>query len=140
MALKLRARNTDDLAVVSAMLQDALVPLGDISHLADENSFVMAVNRFRWERSEDGAERIHAGLRFDAVRRVRFRGIDRHDRAQFLSILAIAFEGDDGAGSVEIHCAGGGAIRLDVGGLYCVLEDFGEPWPTQWTPGHEDEK
>ena len=136
--LKLRARNAEDLAVISAALQDALVPLGDISHFPDEKSFVMVVNRYRWEREGERAERTHAGLRFDAVQRVRFRGIDRANRAQFLSILAVAYENTgDAKGTVVLNFAGGGAIRFDVGGLYCILADLGQPWPTQWTPVHE---
>lgn len=135
--LKLRARDAEDLAVISAALQDALVPLGDISHLPDDKTFMMAVNRYRWERDDGQAERVHAGLRFDAVRRVQFRGIDRSDRSQFLSVLALAFDGrEDTDGAVVIHFAGGGAIRLEVGGLYCVFADLGQPWPTQWTPAH----
>ncbi len=136
--LKLRAQSAEDLSVISAALQDALVPLGDMSHLPDDKTFMMAVNRFRWEREADQAERTHAGLRFDAVRRVQYRGIDRSNRSQFLSFLAVAFDGEGAAeGAVVIHFAGGGAIRLDVGGLYCVLADLGQPWPTQWTPIHE---
>lgn len=136
--LKLRARSAEDLAVISAALQDALVPLGDISHFPDENSFMMVANRFCWEQEDAQAERTHAGLRFDAVRQVLFRGIDRTNRAQFLSFLAIAFDGEDEAGgTVVMHFAGGGAIRLDVGGLHCILADLGQPWPTQWSPMHE---
>ncbi len=138
--LKLRARNAEDLAVISAALQDALVPLGDISHLADEKTFMMVVNRFRWEQEGAQAERTHAGLRFDAVRQVRYRGIDRSNRSQFLSFLAVAFDDSDEAkGTVVMHFAGGAAIRLEVGGLYCILADLGQPWPTQWTPAHEPE-
>jgi hypothetical protein len=137
--LRLRARDAEDLSVISAALQDALVPLGDMTHLPDEKSFAMVVNRFRWESStaQDRAERTHAGLRFDAVRRIQYRGIDRSNRAQFLSFLAIAFDGGEGEGIVAIHFSGGGAIRLEVGGLYCVLADLGQPWPTQWTPTHK---
>ena len=136
--LKLRARNAEDLAVISAALQDALVPLGDISQFPDDKSFMMVVNRYRWEREGEQAERTHAGLRFDAVRHVRFRGIDRANRAQFLSFLAVAYDDTGEAeGTVVLHFAGGGAIRLDVGGLYCILADLGQPWPTQWTPVHE---
>ena len=138
--LKLRARNAEDLAVISAALQDALVPLGDISHLPDELTFMMAVNRFRWEQAGDLAERSHAGLRFDAVRQAQFRGIDRSNRSQFLSFLAVAFDGDaEAGGTVVMHFAGGSAIRLVVGGLYCILADFGQPWPTQWRPAHDPE-
>ena len=118
------------------MLQDALVPLGDICFLEDDAAFVMAVNRFRWETGEGAAERerTHAGLRFDGVARVQYRAIDRHDRGQFLSLLTIAYDN----GIVVLHFAGGGQIRLEVGSLNCALEDFGEPWPTFVVPAHEN--
>jgi len=119
------------------MLQDALVPLGYITFLADEKSFVMAVNRFRWERGDAARERIVSGLRFDAVRNVRYRGIDRRDRSGFLSLLTMSYEGDADGGAVVMQFSGGGAIRLEVGGLYCALGDFGEAWPTLWQPDHE---
>ena len=134
-AVKLRARNAEDMAVISALLQDGLVPIGDIGLMPDGNGFVMALTRYRWER--DTRERIHAGLRFEAVDKVRYRGIDRKDRSQFLSFLAISYAGDAAKGVVEMQFAGGGVIRLDVGGLNCVLADFDESWPTLWTPRHD---
>lgn len=135
--LRLRARGLDDLSVISALAQDALVPVGDIAFIELEHSFVLALNRFRWEKkaSADARERVHSGLRFDSVNRVRFRGIDRHDRGQFLSLLAIAH--DDGV--VTLNFAGGGVVRLDVDALNCALEDLAEPWPTLWTPRHDAE-
>jgi hypothetical protein len=48
-ALKLRAEDRDDLAVISACLQDALVAVGDIAYVPEERSFVFVANRFRWE-------------------------------------------------------------------------------------------
>ena len=138
--LKLRARDIEDLSVISAALQDALVPLGDMSHFPDDKTFMMVVNRYRWETEDEQSERTHSGLRFDAVRRVQYRGIDLADRSQFLSFLSVAYDGsDDEGGVVVMHFAGGGAVRLEVGGLYCMLADFGEPWPTQWTPSHDPE-
>lgn len=131
---RLSARSVEDLAVVAALLQDAIVPLGDMAYIADEHRFVMALNRFRWEADESAStrERIHAGLRFDTVRRVRYRGIRRSDRSQFLSLLTISSD----EGVVVLHFAGGCAIRLEVDELRCGLEDFGEPWPTPSTPSH----
>ena len=131
---RLSARSVEDLAVIAALLQDAIVPLGDMAFLADERSFVLALNRFRWEAGEDAParERTHAGLRFDGVRRVRYRGIRRADRGRFLSLLTISY--DDGV--VVLHFAGGGMIRLEVDDLRCALEDFGDPWPTPSTPSH----
>lgn len=132
---RLSARSVEDLAVIAALLQDAIVPLGDMAYIADERSFVMALNRFRWEAGEGAPsrERIHSGLRFDAVERVRYRGIRRTDRGRFLSLLTISC--DDGI--VVLHFSGGALIRLDVGALRCALEDFGEPWPTPSTPAHD---
>lgn len=135
--LRLQAFDIEDLSVVSAMAQDALAPVGDIAFLADEERFVMALNRFRWERlraGEKSGERVHAGLRFDKVKRVTFRGIDRKDRGRYLELLTIACD----EGTVVLHFAGGGAIRLEVEKLACALSDLDEPWPTQWAPEHRD--
>ncbi len=135
--LRLRARDVEDLAVISAMVQDAIVPLGDMAFLAEERSFVLALNRFRWEAEHaagKGGERVHAGLRFDRVRKVQLRGIDRRNRGQFLELLAVAYD----KGTVMLHFAGGGLIRLLVDDLVCALEDFDEPWPTVWRPRHDD--
>jgi len=135
--LKLHARDTDDLVVIASVLQDALVPLGDIVFLADEKSFVMAVNRFRWEQGDAARERIVSGLRFDAVRNVRYRGIDRRDRGGFLSFLTLSYDPGADGGIVTMQFSNGGAIRLEVGDLYCALGDLGEAWPTLWQPGHD---
>ena len=137
--LRLRAEDLGDLTVIAAALQDALVPAGDIAWLRDEGSFVMAVNRFRWEAEdatpdgEDaGHERVHAGLRFDHVKNVQYRNIDHGDRGKFLELLTIACD----EGRVVLHFAGGAAIRLEVEKLACALADLDEPWPTAWKPEH----
>ncbi len=134
--LRLAAADLEDLSVIAAMLQDALAPVGDIAFVAEDASFVMALNRFRWEADAgDGEphERVHTGLRFDTVKRVHYRGIDRHDRARFLELLTISY--DDR--TVVLHFAGDGAIRLEVEQLSCALGDLDEPWPTAWKPEHE---
>ena len=48
--LKLRAYDREDFAVVSAVLQDALVPTIDMAWLPGEQRFACVANRFRWER------------------------------------------------------------------------------------------
>jgi len=137
--LKLRAADLRDLTVISTMVQDALAPVGDMAWLPEEDSFVMALNRFRWEGEEDARDgdgrphqRVHSGLRFDKVRSVQYRGIDPRDRGRYLAILAVACD----EGRVVVHFAGDAAIRLEVEELRCVLADLGEPWPTVWKPAH----
>jgi len=136
--LRLKAIDIADLSVISTMVQDAVASIGDIAFLPDEGSFVMALNRFCWENrnsAEQSGERIHAGLRFDTVKRVTYRGIDRKDRGLYLELLTIACD----EGTVVLHFAGGAAIRLEVEKLVCALSDLDEPWPTLWTPAHSEE-
>ena len=134
---RLRVRSLEDLSVMAAMVQDAIVPIGDIAYLQDERSFVLVLIRFCWEKeaAADRHERVHAGLRIDTVNRVRYRHLDLRDRGQFLSFLTITYD----EGIVTLHFSGGGTIRLEVESLNCALEDLSEPWPTQWTPHHDAE-
>ena len=169
--LKLRARDPEDLRVLSACLQDALVPLADIAFLKPEDRFVLVVNRFMWESTPDAEvlsaeveakavaeaaapeadegdvrfedvdgtappyQRINAGLTFDRVRAVRFRGFDARKRDEILNLLSI----DADPQAVTLSFSGGGAIRLEVAEILCHLEDLGRPWPTRWRPDHQDE-
>jgi hypothetical protein len=144
--LRLKAVSEDDLAVLSGALQDAIIPIGDISFEPATNQFIFVANRFRWEAGEAGraarpADRINAGVTFSNVTAVRRRGIDFRDRGAFLNLLAVTcLPGGEQAGPViQLTCAGDTAIRLETTGLLCHLEDFGEPWPTQWRPQHADD-
>ncbi len=130
--LKLRGEDEEDLAVISAVLQDALVAVGDMVYLPDEARFVLVANRFCWEPPGQKLERQLAGVRFDAVRSVQRRGFRPHERDRLLVLLAIRAEG----GSLYLDFAGGSSIRLEVDHIMCHLEDLGEPWPTQWRPRH----
>ncbi len=50
--LKLRARDIDDMAVMAAMLQEAVVRPAEMTYQAREKRFVMVISRFRWEDPE----------------------------------------------------------------------------------------
>ncbi|WP_114393646.1 DUF2948 family protein [Oleisolibacter albus] len=147
--LKLRAGDAEDLKVVSAMVQDAIVPICDIAFLAEEQSFIVIANRFRWECADraDGIsaggptpdadcsfERTNCALRFHGVSRASYRNLDLRDRTQMLNLLAV----EAGEGGVLLHFSGGHGIRLEVSGLDVRLEDIGEPWPTGLKPCHEE--
>ena len=133
--LSLLARDAHDLAVISSMLQDAIVPVADMVYLEKEQSFIMVINRFRWEAPTDDAadERVNAGLRFDRVQRVQFRKIDREHRERFAVLLSAAYD----TGVVKMQFSGDGAVRLEVSELLCALRDFDEAWPTIWRPEHQ---
>ena len=140
--LKLRAEDAEDLAVISACLQDALVPVRDLAYDAEDRSFLLVANRFRWEDGlaraarEGGFQRTLCGVTFREVLAVFYTGFRRSDDGHILSLLAIRHE--DGA--VRLEFSGGASIRLEVARLLCHVRDLGEPWPTQWQPRHDLEE
>jgi hypothetical protein len=149
--LKLRAHDQEDLQVIAAHLQDAIVPVSEMLFLPHAQRFILVANRFRWREAaaipaaapagdasfDDGRpshfERIHCGLRFDRVRAVRSRGFDRRARGEMLNLLTVVAAD----GSIDLVFAGGADLRLEVAEIDCHLEDIGEAWPTQWRPRHE---
>jgi hypothetical protein len=135
-ALKLRAEDAEDLSILSAILQDALVAVSEMAWLAEEKRFVLVANRFRWEPPAEGPrrnfERRLCGVRFDDVGMVQRRGFNPREGDRLLVLLALRAE----PGVVYLDFAGGSSIRLEVGRMLCHLEDFGEPWPTKWRPRH----
>lgn len=137
--LKLRAEDAEDLAVISACLQDALVPVRDFAYVPEDRTFLFVANRFRWEggvRSapgEAGFERILCGITFSEVTAVSYSGFRRSADGRILSLLAIRAEN----GAVTLECSGNAAIRLEVARILCHAKDIGEPWPTPWRPLHD---
>src|SRR5262245_13661886 len=109
--LKLRAQDAEDLRVIAACLQDALIPLSDVEYVPANRRFVFVANRFRWENCDETAdmpfiptsatpaddpafaeacssyERVNCAIRFDNVTNVRRRGLDQRNRGQILELL-----------------------------------------------------
>lgn len=155
--MRVMAKDADDLAIIAACLQDALVPISEVQYLTNEQRFIMLLNRFRWERQpagrhaaavskgdasfhdaddyHDTEQRIHAGLCIDKVLSVRSRDIDLKQRGKFLSLLTLHVDGD----KLNLLFSGGGVIQLTVAELSVFLKDMGEGWPTQWRPDHDRE-
>ncbi|MEM9395649.1 MAG: DUF2948 family protein [Pseudomonadota bacterium] len=143
--LRLKAEDADDLQVLSAFAQDAVLPGSEISWNSGRRRFGMLLNRFRWEDTDRAArggrpvERVQAVLAVDDVLRVQSTGVTR-DRDTILSVLSISFQpGDDGTGRIEVTLAGDGAIGLDVECLNVTLKDVTRPYlaPSRRTPSHD---
>ncbi|QQA43976.1 DUF2948 family protein [Pelagovum pacificum] len=144
--LRLRALDAEDLAVISGLVQDGVLPGGEMTWDRKARRFGMLVNRFRWEdapkaqaRARD-YERVQAVIAIENVELVRVQGIDPSDKDTVLSVLAITFEpGEDGAGHVLVTLAGDGAIRVQVEALEVLLRDVTRPYraPSGKAPAHE---
>ena len=144
--LRLRAEDGDDLAVISACLQDAIVPVRDLAYDPDQREFLLVANRFRWENGvapapgETAFERTLCGLAFRDVSGVSYRGFRRSEGDRLLSLLAIRPEDGAEDRTVLLEFSGGAVIRLEVGHIDAHATDLGEPWPTPWRPDHVAEE
>ena len=127
--LKLIALDADDLAVISAHVQDARVQGSDIVWRQDETRLVVGMNRLDWEQTLSGdtaPRRLISALRFDRVLACKSRNIELDAPDRVLEMLGIEFHvGDAPSGSALLLFSGGGALRLDVECLECELADFG---------------
>jgi hypothetical protein len=127
--LKLIALDADDLAVISAHVQDARVQTSDIVWRQGEKRLVIGMSRLDWEQTlagETSPRRLIAALRFDRVLACKSRNIDLEAMPAALELLGIEFyPGEAPGGSAVLLFAQGGALRLDVECLECELTDLG---------------
>lgn len=138
--LKLAVLDADDLSIVSAHLQDALVRVGDLAYLPEERRFAMVVRRFDWEAGPSEPRRRLAGLHFERVLGVQTRGIDRTRPDEPLNLLAIRFEETEPpSGTAELLFAGGPCIRLELECLEAAMKDMGPIWAAGGRPVHDVE-
>jgi hypothetical protein len=142
MALKLIALDDQDLGIVSAHVQDAVLKVSDLEFLPAAKRFVLTMNRFVWEAKSglfrQHNERRQAVLHFDRVLGAKTNGITRNKPAEVLSLLAISFiEISKPAGIVELIFSGGGTIMLDVECIEARLADIGGAWEATSRPVHK---
>jgi hypothetical protein len=127
--LKLIALDADDLAVISAHVQDARVQTADIIWRQSEKRLVVGLNRLDWEQTLGGEavpRRLISALRFERVLSCKSRNIDLEAPQTALELLGIEFHPADApGGSAVLLFSDGGALRLDVECLECELADLG---------------
>src|SRR5262249_36599845 len=116
--LKLVALDGDDMEVVSAHLQDAVIRAEDIHWRPGEQRLVIALDRFDWEAANGKApefRRRRAALRFERVQACKCRELDAKAKQALLNLLAVEFSvSDPPGGAVTLTFSGGGALRLQV--------------------------
>ncbi|HMK91143.1 MAG TPA: DUF2948 family protein [Methylocystis sp.] len=138
--LRLHALDEEDLHLLSACLQDALLRVGDMAFLPHKRRFALVADRFDWAADAcDGVrERARAGLHFEAVRHVRYKGVARDYPNMVLELLTISFAaGPEPEGRIQLNFAGGAAISLDVDCIEAQLGDLGPRWRVASRPAHE---
>jgi hypothetical protein len=136
--LRLLAEDADDLAVISAALQDAVTHIGDIQWERRERRLTIAFNRFRWEAEEGQGERVRAGFQLGCVQGVKARNLRRDAKDAVLELLALTFEPTEPPGGrITFAFAAGGDLAAEVECIDAALADLSTPWPVPHKPGHE---
>jgi len=138
--LKLIALDEEDLDVISAHVQDAVLKVGDMGLASRDRRFALMLNRFDWTTTKrrGKGERKRAALRFDNVIAARSSGFDPKASEGVLELLAVRFAPTDApAGTVTLDFAGGGTVALDVECLEARLHDLGAAWAAKATPAHD---
>ncbi len=133
--LRLLAEDDEDLAIISAALQDAILRPADIVWEKAARRLTIELSRFCWEC---GGTRVRTAMQFGDVLAVKSRGLPRLPDAP-LELLALHFiEGEAPGGRVMLLFAGGGDLRVDVECLDAVVTDLSERWPARIAPTHLD--
>jgi hypothetical protein len=137
--LKLVALDQEDLAVLSAHLQDAQIRVGDLAFLPQERRFALVAQRFDWECSlHEPPRRRLTGLHFNRVLACRARGIDRSNVDTTLNLLAVTFQETDApSGTATLLFEEGGAVQLDLECVEAQMKDLGPVWACDKRPAHD---
>jgi len=140
--LKLIARTTEDLRVVSAYLQDSIVNITNIASLEKNKIFLMQLNRFMWEDVEKGVfrknKRIRCVLKFENVLKVFSKNIIQSKKDKFLDFLTIETnQMPDNNYEMKIVFAGDSIIKIISEVIEVTLDDQGQAWETKNKPKHK---
>lgn len=143
--LKLIALDEEDLAVLSSLLQDAVLRVADMSYLPKQKRFAAVLNRFEWEKAarESGKDyrRRRTALRFDRVFNAKLRNVKPRAGDRVLSLLSIAFTPKEPpSGTLTLTFSGDASIQLEVECIEAELRDLGPAWRTRSKPAHPGEE
>ena len=140
--LKLLATSDEDLRVIAAHLQDAIVSVRDIANLKINRIFLIQLNRFMWEDVEKGIfrknKRIRTVLKFDNVISVVSKNINIKANDSFLDFLTIESNLlPDKSYEMKIIFSGNSAIKIIAEVIDVTLDDQGNPWESRTKPKHK---
>lgn len=137
--LKLKAESAEDLQIVSAITQDAIIRVGDIKYDKAAQTLTLVLSRFKQERRKaKTGERIKSGLRFNNVLGLQSMGIERADPDAFAVLLSVEFKATKPkpTGELSLVFSGGGQLKAKTECLEAHLVDFANPRETTSLPLH----
>ena len=134
-ALKLRAEDDEDLAIIAACLTGAIGCLNEMAYDREARRFAAILVRPLWEKAAAAEQpalgRMRAGLHFDHVNAVRYRRLARgapHALLHLVSIVSVPLSERFG---IILSFQSGGEVFLEVDKLSGQLRDLDGPRPQQ---------
>lgn len=128
MPKRLIALDQDDLAVISAHVQDASVMAADILWRQGDKRLIVGMRRVDWEQTLNGEtspRRLVSVLRFERVLSCQSRNIDLDAPHAAFDLLGVEFyPATAPGGTALLMFADGAALRLEVECLECELADL----------------
>ena len=139
--LKLLATSDEDLRVIAAHLQDAIISVQDTANLKKNRIFLIQLNRFMWEDVEKGVfrknKRIRTILKFENVISVLSRNINTKKDKSFLDFLTIECKLlPDKNYEIKLIFSGDAMIKIKTEVIDVTLDDQGNPWESKTEPRH----
>jgi hypothetical protein len=139
--LKLLATSDEDLRVIAAHLQDAIVSVQDFANLKKNRIFLIQLNRFMWEDGERGVfrknKRIRTVLKFDNIITVLSKNINTKKNKTFLDFLTIECKLlPDKNYEIKLIFSGDAMIKIKTEVIDVTLDDQGNPWESKTEPRH----
>jgi hypothetical protein len=140
--LKLLATSNEDLNVIAAHLQDAIVSVQDAANLKKNRIFLIQLNRFMWEDVEKGLfrknKRIRTILRFDNIISVSSKNVNTNKKKKFLDFLTIeSNQLPDKSFEINLIFSGDSVIKIKTEVIDVTLDDQGSPWESKTQPKHD---
>lgn len=141
--LHLWAQDAEDLLVISASLQDAVIKASDMAFDKSQKRFALMANRFCWERKSDKPVRTRTGMHFENVLAVKAKNIQQKSEQAYI-LLAILFDtaqenenSPSPEGIIRLMFSGEAEVSLTVEALHVVMQDVMGSWTAKSTPQHD---
>ncbi len=125
--LKIIAQDSEDLHILSACLQDSLIPISGLNYDTPQKCFNLFAHRYQWEVESGSPQRIPSGISIENVESVQFSGFDpKSKEPQDLYLLTIQYKEP----YVHMVFSNKAQIRVKVPSLKIKLRDANIPWPS----------
>jgi len=140
--LKLKAKDDEDLEVFATMLQDAPMPLSEVTYLEDEKRFAALFHRFCYEHERDpdwneGMCQVECALVFENIEAAEAWDIGGLGGEGTVELMTIVSDKEStGQTAITLVFHGGGHIRLESSSIEGWLADIGTPQRAKRAPRH----